>query len=74
MMRTHLLLIAAGVAMATGAIASPDVAITPRHAQEEGWHWYKDPAEIEDDDDLPPVVTQTVPPAPMSASEQKALL
>lgn len=74
MMRTHLLLIAAGVAMATGAIASPDVAITPRHAQEEGWHWYKDPAEIDDDDDLPPVVAQPVPPTPMTASEQKALL
>ncbi|MEG5888115.1 type-F conjugative transfer system pilin assembly protein TraF [Enterobacter ludwigii] len=74
MMRTRLLLIAASIAMATGAIASPDVAINPRHALEEGWHWYKDPAEIDDDDGLPPAVAQAMPPAPMTASEQKALL
>lgn len=75
-MRTRLLLIAAGIAVTTGAIASPDIVITPRHAEEEGWHWYKDPSEIDDDDELPPAsvpTTQPVP-APMTASEQKALL
>lgn len=74
MMRTRLQLIAVCMTMITGATASPDVAIQPRYALEEGWHWYKDPAEIDDEDDLPPVVAEAMPPAPMTASEQKALL
>lgn len=76
MMRTRLLLMVSGITMAFGAIASPDVVINPRHALEEGWHWYKDPAEIDDEDELPPLPVQTFQPAPapMTASEQKALL
>ena len=76
MMRTRLLLMVSGITMAFGAIASPDVVINPRHALEEGWHWYKDPAEIDDEDELPPLPAQTFQPAPapMTASEQKALL
>lgn len=72
-MRTHFLMIIAGMTMATGASASPDVVINPRHALEEGWHWYKDPADIEDDE-LLPVMTPAPQPAPLTASEQKALL
>lgn len=66
MMRTHLLMTAVALAMVADVTASPDVVIFPRHALEEGWHWYKDPTEIDDEDDLPPVVAEAMPPAPMT--------
>lgn len=74
MMRLRLLALALGITTATGVAASPDVAINPRHALEEGWHWYKDPADIDDDDALPAMQTPAPQPVPLSASEQKALL
>ncbi|EHF4936979.1 type-F conjugative transfer system pilin assembly protein TraF [Enterobacter hormaechei] len=62
--------------MATVAMASPDVVINPRHALEEGWHWYKDPADTDEDDELLSSLAPSLQPvpAPMTASEQKALL
>ncbi|WP_228483566.1 type-F conjugative transfer system pilin assembly protein TraF [Lelliottia nimipressuralis] len=75
MMRLRLLAVVIGVAMTSGVMASPDVAITPRHALEEGWHWYKDPADFDDDDDALPAMQAPAPqPASLTASEQKALL
>lgn len=67
----RLLMIAVGVVIATSATASRDRDMNPRYALEDGWHWYKDPADA--DDELPPVPAQPAP-APMTASEQKALL
>lgn len=74
MMKTPLLMVLAGLVMVTGAQASPDAVISPRYAQEEGWHWYKDPPDIGDDDESPPEMAPAPPSVQMTASEQKVLL
>lgn len=66
-------LLAMSLIMTADAVASPEVAITPRHAEEEGWHWYKDPAEEPEEPEASPL-PPSLPPAALSATQQKKLL